>query len=453
MSRKLALFFTIMALVGLLAHATHGQEAQGIVTIPSNNNVTVDVNVAKTQYAVGESITINVNTTAPNASSLYLNVVDIDANGTCTLIFPNAFSSNPVVPVGNFSLPDKSTYTFQVVPPVGTEFVQAFASLDPLDLRQVFNTGGNQPFPVLCTNPQDFAQQVQQAIQGIVAVGQIASDFTSFQVGNSSPPPPPVNQPPVTQFNTSTQFAQVGQVVQFNSTSFDPDAGDFITQQVWNFGDGGSAFGPTTFHAYFQPGVYQASLTTFDNRGGSSTATKTITVGTPAPSPTQPSGFIVNRIDNTRFEIVVNGHPNWVTPRPFTIQLETDGLFTSVNQAVTGAAAGQGISPTPVNQNTLQLTGSVGTGKVIYRIGISSNATQVKYKLRLDTNLDGIQEQSRSFVYLGAELKNPPSNPFIIQFPTGTLLPFSNATVKICLVLIDQPGIFLSICFSFNSLQ
>ena len=446
-----------MALVGLFVHAGFAQPgAQGVVPVPENDNVTVDVNVAQTQYAIGSPITININTTAPNAGSLYLNVVDIDANGTCTLIFPNAFSPSPIVPVGNYSLPDRSTYTFQVVPPAGTEYIQAFASLQPLDLRQIFGTGGNQPFPVLCSNPQDFATQVQQAIQGIVAVGQIASDFTTFQVGNSAPPPPPVNQPPVSQFTVTPPIAQLGQIVQFNSTSFDPDPADFITQQVWNFGDGSTAFGSSAFHAYTTPGSFVATLTTFDNRGGSSVSAQSITVlqsGGGGSGP-QPSGFYVTRINNTTFEVLVQGQANWFTPRPFTVELETDGFFTTVNQAVSGSAAvGQGIAPTPSNPNKLTLTGSIGSGQVIYTVGISGTATQVKYKLKLDSNLDGLQEQRRDFIFLGSELKHPPSNPFIIQFPTGNIQPFGSALVKICLVLIDQPGIFLSICFSFNSLQ
>lgn len=447
--------FTIMALVGLFVTTGYAQAEQGIVPAPSNNNIAVNVTLSKAAFQIGEEIQITVNTQAANVSHVYVNVVDIDAFGTCTLIYPNAFSPNALVPVGNLVLSDKpNLYRFQVVPPVGTEFVQAFASLDPLDLRQVFNTNANDPFPTLCTNPQQFAQQVEAAIQGIIAVGRIASDFTSFQVVSSAPPPPPVNQAPIPQFSLTPPIAQAGQVVQFNSSAFDPDPGDFIVSTVWNFGDNQTGFGPNTFHQYFAPGTYPITLTVTDNRGATAANTQFLTVtptggggGNPG---SQPSGFYVTRVDNLHFKVTVQGNPNWFAPRPFRMELEADGAFTTVNQAVQGNASAQGIAPTPVNQNTLVLQGSVGTGAIEYTIGIAANTSRVKYRLLLDSNGDGTPELTKTNVFLGPQLKNPPSNPFVIQFPIGNFMPFIN--LQICLVLIDQPGFLFTICFSFGAL-
>lgn len=454
MVRKgITVLFTIMALVGLFVTTGHAQAEQGIVPAPSNSQIGVDITLAKAAYQIGEEIQININTTSNTASHVYVNVVDIDAVGNCTLIFPNAFSPNALVPVGNLVLSDKpNLYRFQVVPPVGQEFVQAFASLDPLDLRQVFNTNSNDPFPALCTNPQQFAQQVQAAIQGIIAVGRIASDFTSFQVVSSAPPPPPVNQAPIPQFNLTPPIAQVGQVVQFNSLSFDPDPGDFIVSSVWNFGDNQTGFGPNVFHQYLSPGTFPVTLTVTDNRGATAARTQfiTITGGGGGPPGTQPAGFYVTRVDNLRFKIAVQGNPNWIVPRAFRIELEADGAFTTVNQTVQGQAAAQGITPTPVNQSTLVLQGSVGTGRIEYTIGIAANTSRVKYKLLLDTNGDNALEQTKANVFLGPQLKNPPSNPFVIQFPTGNFQPFIN--LQICLVFIDQPGFSFMICFNFGAL-
>jgi hypothetical protein len=441
--RRVSLFAVLLMLSLGLSQAGFPQAEQGIVIVPPTDEVQVSISLPKNVYQVGEEIQIFIETSAPSVSQLYLNVVDIDAAGRCTLIFPNAFSPNPLVPVGPFVLPDRPTYRFIVVPPTGTEFVQVFASLDPLDLRQLFNTPSGDPFPTLCTNPQDFAAQVQAAIQGIIAVGRIATAFTSFQVVAQPPP----NQPPVAQFSVTPPTPLVGQTVMFTSNSFDPDG--FITQHFWNFGDGFTATGQTVFHTYFSPGIYQVTLTVTDNRGASSSTTQFLTVAGPPGPPPGMAGFFIDAVDNTHIRISVQGRPDWFTDRPFRIILEADGVFTSVERTVSGNVAPQGIVPAPVG-NLLDLTGTVRSGRVDYVIGFSPNTSKIKFDLRLDTNGDGQMERRRDFVFLGAQLKNPPSNPFVIVFPPGQLLPF--VEIQVCLVLIDQPGFQFIICFRFSSL-
>jgi len=100
-------------------------------------------------------------------------------------------------------------------------------------------------------------------------------------------PPPPENQPPSAQFTVSTTTPLVAEAVQFTSTSTDPDPGDFITSHNWDFGDGATATGQTTSHAYPTAGTYQVTLTVTDNHNASSSATKTINVSL-GPTPEAP---------------------------------------------------------------------------------------------------------------------------------------------------------------------
>jgi PKD repeat protein len=449
--KRLSIFTVLLTLLLGLSQTGLTQTAQGIIVVPPSDQIQVTINVDRQNpiYAVGEQIRLFIQTTAPSASHVYLNVVDIDAAGRCTLIFPNAFSPNPLVPVGPFVLPDRTTYRFQVTPPAGTEFVQAFASLQPLDLRQIFNTPSGDPFPALCTNPSQFAQQVQAAVQGIIAVGQFATAFTSFTVlaTQPPPPPPPTNRPPVAQFAVSTNTPLVGQTVQFTSTSFDPDAGDFITQYFWNFGDGFTATGPIAFHAYPAPGIFQATLTVFDSRGASSSASQSIFVTSVLPPPPPPvfpqPGFYVTAVDSTHIRISVVGSPAWFTDRAFRIALSADGLFTRVEQQqISGNnVVSQGLVPVPVG-NQLELTGTVRNGRIDYLIGFTSNTSKIKFDLRLDLDGDGTLERQRSFVFLGSQRINPPSNPFVVTFPART----------ICLVIIDVPGFQFIACGSFSTL-
>ncbi len=449
--KRLSLFVALLIIAVGAGQIALPQAQQGIIVVPPSSDIQVSINVDRADriYQVGQEIRLFIQTTAPSASQVFLNVVDIDASGRCTLIFPNAFSPSPQVPVGTFVLPDRATYRFVVTPPVGTEFVQVFASLQPLDLRQIFNTPVNpgDPFPTLCTNPQQFAQQVQSAVQGIIAVGQLATAFTSFQVVSQLPP---FNRPPVAQFTLSTNTALVGQTVQFVSTSFDPDLGDFIVQHFWTFGDGFTATGQTAFHSYTSPGTFPITLTVTDSRGASSSTTQFLTVlPVPVPLPSTQAGFFIDAIDNTHIRISVRGRADWFTDHPFRLILETDGVFTSVDQQASGNVAPQGIVPVPAG-NRLEISGAVRSGRIDFTIGVSPTATKIKFDLRLDLDGDGTLERQRNFVFLGSSLKNPPSNPFVISFPAGRLLPF--VQIQICLVLVDVPGFQFVICFRFDQL-
>ena len=67
------------------------------------------------------------------------------------------------------------------------------------------------------------------------------------------------------------------------SASSDPD-GDALVFS-WNFGDGGTAAGPSVSHSYASAGTYNAVVTVSDGRGGSGTASVRIDVGNTAPVP------------------------------------------------------------------------------------------------------------------------------------------------------------------------
>jgi len=68
------------------------------------------------------------------------------------------------------------------------------------------------------------------------------------------------------------------------SGSFDPDG--TVTAYAWNFGDGTTATGKAATKQYSAGGTYTVTLTVTDNRGGTATATKQITVIAPNVAPT-----------------------------------------------------------------------------------------------------------------------------------------------------------------------
>ncbi|MFF1635008.1 LamG-like jellyroll fold domain-containing protein [Leifsonia sp. NPDC058248] len=87
------------------------------------------------------------------------------------------------------------------------------------------------------------------------------------------------NQLPTASFTATPNGLTVG----VNGTaSNDPDG--MIQSYAWDFGDGGTATTPTANHTYATGGTYPVKLTVTDNRGGTNTATKSVTVTAPPPA-------------------------------------------------------------------------------------------------------------------------------------------------------------------------
>ncbi len=273
-----------------------------------------------------------------------------------------------------------------------------------------------------------------------VVDSQGTSSFTTQSVVVQAAP----NQTPIASFNVSTATPEAGDPVTFTSTAFDPDGS--IVQSTWRFGDGSSAQGQRVQHTYTRAGTFTATLTVTDNRGATASVSRQIEVGSSLPSG---PGFFVDALDDSRLRIVIQGRSSWQSNRPFSLQLEADGRITGVARR-SGGAAPQGLQPQPVNQTRVERSGTVGATPVQYIVGVSGDTGKVKLDLRLDVNGDGQPERSKRFVTLGPQLKQAPSNPFVINFEPGNLAPLSNS--RVCLVLVDQPGFQFTLCVPYARL-
>jgi PKD repeat protein len=100
-----------------------------------------------------------------------------------------------------------------------------------------------------------------------------------------------VDDPPTATFTPSGSVAAPDATVSFDASASGPgDPGGTITDYSWNFGDGtpvddtGDSADAT--HAFASPGIYTVALTTTDDLGVSTTATRQVTVDTPAAAVT-----------------------------------------------------------------------------------------------------------------------------------------------------------------------
>ena len=101
----------------------------------------------------------------------------------------------------------------------------------------------------------------------------------------TNPPSGPVNLPPVSMANASTNSGSVPLVVNFSSTgSYDPEGA--ALSYSWNFGDGVTSTAANPSHTFTGSGVYSAKLTVSDGTNNTS-STLTITAR-PSPPPGAP---------------------------------------------------------------------------------------------------------------------------------------------------------------------
>lgn len=92
----------------------------------------------------------------------------------------------------------------------------------------------------------------------------------------------PPNQPPLVTFSFDPQTPKANERVSFDASG-SSDADGKIVKYEWDFGDGEKAEGQTTTHIYKSVGKFTVKLTVTDDRGASTSLTRTVDVAAAAP--------------------------------------------------------------------------------------------------------------------------------------------------------------------------
>jgi pectate lyase len=128
------------------------------------------------------------------------------------------------------------------------------------------------------------------------------SSTTDSDESNSVPPSPtptptpiPANQSPTAGAGPD-QTVQANQEIVLNGSATDPDNDPLSFS--WNLGDGTTKSGKTITHIYASPGIYTATLSVNDGRGGNATDNAIITV---SPVPTSAAPITRDTVSNRTF--------------------------------------------------------------------------------------------------------------------------------------------------------
>jgi PKD repeat protein len=129
-------------------------------------------------------------------------------------------------------------------------------------VSRAFPTGGNKTVQLRVTDPQNNSDVETR----IVTVGN-RSPIASFTFRGTSP--------------VTLDVPDVGEPINFESTSTDPDGNETIIDWDWDLDDDGQfddASGPTVQHAYSTPGNKTVGLRVTDSSGATHSTTRTVPV-------------------------------------------------------------------------------------------------------------------------------------------------------------------------------
>ncbi len=235
----------------------------------------------------------------------------------------------------------------------------ALVGSDPNTVAQAFTgywrIGGDNTWGGATSNYFSGSLDEAAVYNRVLPVGEVRAHY---EAGGGIAP----NDPPVANFTHSENFLTAS----FDGSS-SSDVDGTIASYSWNFGDGTPAgSGVTPTHTYGLAGTYSVTLTVTDNRGGTGSVTKSVTVVDPPPN-VPPNAAFTTSLDGLQATFDGTG------------STDSDGTIASYSWNFgDGTPAGSGPSPTHTYAATGTYTVTLtvtdnrgGTGSVSHDVNVS----------------------------------------------------------------------------------
>jgi len=215
----------------------------------------------------------------------------LEYNCSCcidTIFMDLILPSNVSFSCQNTSIPSPFKVRYAIIPISDTTIIYRFVLTNISDGFYIFGIKLNGTifnFTVLITSSLDYdSDGLNNSYELVIGTLPMLSDSDGDGLNDGVDPYPldPTNgnvsnQPPVAKFSFKPDIPVIGEAVAFNaSESYDPDGN--ISEYIWDFGDGTTAYGKIVEHVFNSSGMYTVALTVVDDRGMKNTTVKVIPV-------------------------------------------------------------------------------------------------------------------------------------------------------------------------------
>ncbi len=147
----------LLALVVSGVVAMGGVVPTGLIPVPEEPEIAVELHTSRSTYAPGDYLEIKFSL----SHDAYVYLYNVTSAGEVKLLVPNRFLQDPKFAAGEYTLP-KEGWRLRVTEPEGTEYLQLVATSEPLGFYDA-EAFTEQPF-LEFAEPKAFADKLQELV-------------------------------------------------------------------------------------------------------------------------------------------------------------------------------------------------------------------------------------------------------------------------------------------------
>ena len=210
-----------------------------------------------------------------NLGRTYINITNVSiSNSFAQPIYAyienaSILLSSKLPPFSNFTWSPSMPYAFQNI----TFNASSSYDIDGFITNYTWDFDGNGIIDAITDNPVIIYSYSNDGIYNVTLTVYDNDGFNSTITKQITI----LNNPPIANFSFMPINPKTNENITFNaSLSYDIDG--FITNYTWDFGDGSIGYGKIVQHSYSNDGIYNVTLTIYDDDGSIATVTKSIEI-------------------------------------------------------------------------------------------------------------------------------------------------------------------------------
>ncbi len=230
------------------------------ITMPNATHLNMSMKKTRNTFYINKSFNLSGN------YSFFIYAIDLTNNSAKSLTYSFKINSPPF---SNFTWSPSMPYAFQNI----TFNASSSYDIDGFIINYTWDFNGDGIIDAITDNPVIIYSYSNDGIYNVTLTVYDNDGFNSTITKQITI----LNNPPVANFSFMPINPKTNENITFNaSSSYDIDG--FITNYTWDFGDGSIAYGKIVQHSYSKDGIYNVTLTIYDDDGSIATITKKVNV-------------------------------------------------------------------------------------------------------------------------------------------------------------------------------